>query len=165
MSKVFVGVGSNINKTRNFRSCLNALQQLFRDIHKSSVYQSAAIGFCGDDFYNMVVSFESTLTPEYLSRVFFEIEKKHGRKRGKDQFVSRELDLDLLLYDDLVINKNGVCLPHKDLDQYAFALKPLQEIAGDLIHPRTGECFNELWQNFELKIPIKHIPFVWNAEN
>ena len=162
MANVFVSVGSNINKTYNLRSCLNTLQQIFRNIQKSSVYQSAAMGFNGDDFYNMVVSLETTLTPEYVNWVFFEIEKKHGRKRGKDQFVSRELDLDLLLYDDLIIDDINVRLPHKDLTQYAFVLKPMQEIAGDLIHPKIGTSFAELWQHFESQTLVKRISFEWD---
>ena len=165
MSRVFVGIGSNINKEDNLRSCLNTLSGLFRNIRKSSVYQSAAVGFEGDDFYNMVVSLETTLTPEYVNKVFFEIEKRHGRKRSKNQFVARELDLDQLLYDDLIINKNGLCLPHKDLARHAFALKPMQEIAGDLIHPKIGIRFSELWQHFEQKTPIRRISFSWHSEN
>ena len=161
MSQVFVGIGSNINKAHNLRSCLSTLQQIFRNIRKSSVYQSAAIGFEGDDFYNMVVSLETTLTPETVNDLFFEIEKRHGRKRGKNQFVSRELDLDLLLYDDLIVNKGRIHLPHKDLSKYAFVLKPMAEIAGDLVHPEIGRRFSELWQHFEEQTSIKRVPFMW----
>lgn len=163
MSRVFVGIGSNIDKTYNLRSCIGTLQQIFRDIRMSSVYQSIAVGFDGDDFYNMVVSLETTLTPRCVNSVFAEIEKRHGRKRGKNQFVARELDLDQLLYDDLILDKDGVHLPHKDLTQYAFVLKPMAEIAGDLIHPKIGKRFSELWQQFEQQTPIKRIPFVWTT--
>ena len=165
MSRVFVSIGSNINKVHNLRSCLNTLQQTFRNIRKSSVYQSAAVGFKGDDFYNLVVSLETTLTPETVNAVFFEIEKKHGRKRGKNQFVARELDLDQLLYDDLILDKDGIRLPHIDLDRYAFVLKPMAEIAADLVHPKIGKHFGELWQHFEQPTPIKQIQFAWDAEN
>ena len=161
MSRVFVSIGSNINKEHNLRSCLNALQQIFRNIIKSWVYQSAAIGFEGADFYNMVVSLETTLTPSSVNRVFFEIEKKHGRKRSENQFVSRELDLDQLLYDDLIVDKNGVHLPHKDLDKHAYILKPMAEIAGDLVHPKVGQCFLELLQNLDRPEPITRVPFAW----
>lgn len=160
MAKVFVGIGSNINKEYNFRSCHNTLQQIFRDVRRSSVYQSAAIGFKGDDFYNMVVSLETTLTPRYVGEVFSEIEKKHGRKRGKNQFVSRELDLDLLLYDNLIIEEDGMCLPHKDLVRYAFVLKPMQELAGDLRHPRIGKTFTELWHGFDHQSPVERVSSV-----
>ena len=163
MSRVFVSIGSNINKEHNLCSCLNALQQIFRNIIKSSVYQSAAIGFEGADFYNMVVSLETTLTPSSVNRVFFEIEKKHGRKRSENQFVSRELDLDQLLYDDLIVDKNGVHLPHKDLDKHAYILEPMAEIAGDLVHPKTGQCFSELLQNLDHPEPITRVPFSWRV--
>ena len=161
MSRVFVSVGTNINKEHNLRSCLSALQQIFRNVIKSSVYQSAAVGFEGADFYNMVVSLETTLTPSNTNQVFFEIEKKHGRKRSENQFVSRELDLDQLLYDDLIVDKNGVHLPHKDLDKHAYILKPMAEIAGDLVHPKVGQCFSELLQNLDRPEPITRVPFAW----
>ena len=165
MSRVFVGIGSNINKEDNLRSCLNTLSGIFRNIRKSSVYQSAAVGFEGDDFYNMVVALETSLRPEYVSKLFFEIEKRHGRKRGKNQFVARELDLDQLLYDDLIVDKDGLRLPHKDLTRYAFVLKPMQEIAGDLIHPQIGMCFSELWKNFEQRASVECVSFAWDTEN
>ncbi len=161
MSRVFVSVGTNINKEHNLRSCLSALQQIFRNVIKSSVYQSAAVGFEGEDFYNMVVSLETTLTPSNTSQVFFEIEKKHGRKRGKNQFVSRELDLDQLLYDDLIVDDNGVRLPHKDLSKHSYILEPMAEIAGDLAHPKIGQCFSELLQNLDHPEPITRVPFAW----
>jgi len=161
---VYVGIGSNINKAHNLRSCVHTLQQIFRNIKKSSVYQSSAVGFNGDDFYNMVVRLETSLTPEYVSKVFFEIEKRHGRKRGKDQFVSRVLDLDLLLYDNLITDNNGLLLPHKDLMKHAFVLKPMQEIAGDLRHPKTGICFAELWEQCQQQALIKKISFSWAVD-
>ena len=161
MSRVFVSVGTNINKEHNLRSCLSALQQIFRNVIKSSVYQSAAVGFEGADFYNMVVSLETTLTPSNTNQVFFEIERKHGRKRGKNQFVSRELDLDHLLYDDLIVDDGEVYLPHKDLSEHSYILKPMAEIAGDLVHPKTGQCFSELLQNLDRPEPITRVPFVW----
>ena len=161
MSRVFVGIGTNINKEHNLRSCLNTLQQIFRNIIKSSVYQSAAVGFEGADFYNMVVSLETTLTPSSVNRVFFEIEKKHGRKRSKNQFVSRELDLDQLLYDDLIVDQNGVHLPHKDLSKHAYILKPMAEIAGELVHPKIDVRFSELWRHVDGQTRITRVPFVW----
>ncbi len=163
MSRVFVGVGTNINKAHNLRSCFSTLQQIFRKVVKSSVYQSAAVGFEGEDFYNMVVSFETTLTPSNINRIFFEIEKKHGRRRGKNQYASRELDLDQLLYDDLIVDTDEVYLPHKDLSKYSYTLKPMAEIAGDLVHPLIGKCFSELWHNLDRPAPITHVPFVWEV--
>ena len=161
MSRVYVGIGTNVDKERNIRSCFSTLQQIFRNVVKSSVYQSAAVGFEGEDFYNMVVSLDTTLTPSNINHVFFEVEKKHGRKRGKNQFVSRELDLDQLLYDDLIIDEDGLCLPHKDLSKYSHTLQPMAEIAGDLVHPVVGKCFSELWRQLPHPAPIIRVPFVW----
>ena len=161
MSKVFVGVGTNINKEFNLRSSLSALQQIFRNVVRSSVYQSATVGFEGEDFYNMVVSFETTLTPSSINRVFSEIERKHGRKRGESPFVSRELDLDLLLYDNLIAEENGIYLPHRDLSKHSYILEPMVEIASDLVHPKIGKSVSELLQNLDCPEPVARVPFVW----
>ncbi len=163
MPRVFAGIGTNIDKEHNLRSCFSTLQQIFRNVVKSSVYQSAAVGFEGEDFYNIVVCLETTLTPSSINRVFFEIEKKHGRKRGNNQFVSRELDLDQLLYGDLIVDTDAVYLPHNDLSKYSHTLKPMAEIAGDLVHPVIGKCFSELWKHLDSPQPITRIPFVWEV--
>ena len=164
MSQVFVSIGSNIDKEKNLRSCVKALQQTFRQCQLSSVYQSGAIGFEGDDFYNMVVSFETTLSPKIVNDVLLAIETQHGRVRGKNRFVSRELDLDQLLYDDLVLNENGVCLPRAEITQHAFILKPTAELAAHKVHPSIGKSFAELWNGFDQSCePLTHIPFEWRA--
>jgi len=165
MPRVFASIGSNINKAQNLRSCFHTLQQLFRDVQKSSVYQSAAIGFDGADFYNMVVSLETTLTPEHIAKLFSEIEDQHGRERRENPFVSRTLDLDQLLYGDVIVNENGIRLPHRDLTRYAFIVKAMAEIAGDVKHPQLGKTFAELWRNFEpSQTQIKRIAFDWQCE-
>ena len=92
----------------------------------------------------------------FTIQVLKKIESYHGRTRGKEKFESRTLDLDQLLYGDLVMQMDGVNLPHTDILRYNFVLKPLTELAGDVEHPEEEKTINELWgeqeDNGELNI-------------
>ena len=144
MAEVFVSVGSNIDKEKNVASCIRALRERFGTIKESSVYVSEAVGFDGDDFLNMVVSFETDMSPREVTHHLNAIEKQHGRVKGKNSLGPRQLDLDQLLYDDLVCNEDGICLPHKDIVENAFVIVPLAEISGSLKHPVLNVGYVEL---------------------
>lgn len=149
MARVFVGVGSNINPEENIRGGLVAMRRLFGDLIVSSVYQSTAFGFDGADFLNLVVAFDSDLEPARVAGSLRELEVRFGRPPKVPKFSSRTLDLDLLLYDDLVGPVAGQSIPRPDIIRFGFVLCPLAEIAGELCHPVTGERFRDMWNAFE----------------
>jgi len=144
MAVVFVSIGSNIDKQTNIQSCIRSLKKHFTNLQCSSVYLSKAFGFEGDDFYNMVASFQTTLSPQAVAQTLNDIERQHGRIKGEDSFVSRELDLDQMLYDDLVCDENSVCLPCAEITEHPFVLVPLSEIAPEGIHPVLGKSYADL---------------------
>ncbi|MDH3281532.1 MAG: 2-amino-4-hydroxy-6-hydroxymethyldihydropteridine diphosphokinase [Gammaproteobacteria bacterium] len=146
MPKVYVSIGSNIDPADNVRSAVAALRRKFDPLELSSVYASEPVGFDGAHFYNLVAAFETDLPLEDINRRLREIEDAHGRVRGGDKFDSRTLDLDVLLYGSLVDRERGI--PRHEIDQYAFVLKPLAEIAGDETHPGTGCTFKCMWERF-----------------
>lgn len=148
MAEVFVSAGSNVDKENNIPSCVAALRGRFGAVRTSSVYRSPAVGFEGDDFFNMVVSFETAAPPEDVARILRLIEKAHGRTRGKDSFAPRRLDLDQLLYGDLVCERDGLCLPRKEITEHAFVIVPLAELNGDAKHPVLGISYNEVKDGF-----------------
>ncbi len=148
MPRVFVGIGSNIEKERLLPSGIRQLHAYYHPLTVSTIYESPAIGFTGDSFYNVVAAFD---TEDPLDRVLANlknIENSHGRKRGHARFSPRTLDLDLLLYGDLVTRESALPIPHPDITQYAFVLRPLAEIAPDRRHPETGMTFKAMWRRF-----------------
>ena len=149
MPRVYVGLGSNIEPHKNLRLGVRELRSRYGDVDLSPVYQSEPHGFAGDDFLNLVAGFDADDRPEEIQR---EIELVHdlaGRSRAGDKYVARTLDIDLLLYDDLVIEGPEVRLPRKDVLEYSFVLRPLSELDPALVHPLSGRRMDEHWQAFD----------------
>lgn len=149
MTTIYISLGSNINPDVNIRSGLKALQSYFGELLVSSVYENSPIGFEGDDFYNLVVRAETDKDLHSVIKTLREIELKNGRVRNSTRFSSRTLDMDLLLYGDMIAREQEVTVPRDEITKYAFVLGPLAEIAGQETHPVSGECYADLWQTFD----------------
>ena len=145
MPEVFVGVGSNVDRETNIRSGLAALGLAFGELQLSPVYCSAAVGFAGEDFLNLVIRFNTELSVAELGLRLRAIETAHGRGTSMPKFSSRTLDLDILLYGDASGEIDGVTLPREEVVYNAFVLRPLAELAPQSRHPRLGKTFAELW--------------------
>lgn len=148
MARVYLGLGSNIDRERNIASALLELREIFAELTVSTVYQCPAVGFDGEDFYNLAVGFDTDLDVHEVSRELHAIEDRHGRERNRSHYSDRTLDIDLLLYDDLVVKEKGLALPRREIERYAFVLRPLAEIAPDFRHPVTDITIAELWSAF-----------------
>lgn len=147
MAKVYLGLGSNVDAERNLPLGIRELERRYGKLALSPVYRSAAVGFEGDDFLNLVAALETTASP---AEIHDEIERIHdiaGRDRGAARYSTRPLDIDLLLYDDLVLERPQ--LPRDDVLRYSFVLRPLAELAPALVHPQTGRTMREHWQSFD----------------
>lgn len=149
MASVYVSIGSNIDRERNIRSGLRMLNRYFGALQLSSLYDSEAIGFDGAAFYNLVAGFETSLAVAELVARLRDIEDAHLRRRDGPRFSSRTLDIDLLLYDDLIIDTGEIRLPRAEILYNAFVLAPLAEIAPQLQHPLTGQDYATLWRQFD----------------
>ncbi len=99
----------------------------------------------GNDFLNQVLCLKTNNSAESIIKIIKNIEKKIGRKERKEKFSEREIDIDLLIYDQVVGRVSGKEIPHKDIDLYRFVLEPLLEIAPNLIHPKHQKKISELW--------------------
>lgn len=147
--RVWLSLGSNISPTENIAAAIVDLRAQFGDLVISPVYESAAMGFSGDNFLNLVVGMETSLTPHALARDLRTIEERHGRVRGMDKFSSRTLDIDLLTFGDQVIDDGVIQVPRREILRYAFVLLPLSEVAGEERHPQTGQTYRAHWQAFD----------------
>ena len=145
MARVAVSIGSNLDRERNVRDALAALGKIFGELSCSPVYESAAYGFDGPPFYNLVVVFETVLNVHAVRGEFQAIENDQGRKTGEQRSGSRSLDLDLLLYDDVVFHNQGLDVPRREIFEHAYVLKPLADVLPATPHPVTGESFADIW--------------------
>ena len=160
MATIYISLGSNIDREVNTRAGVSALRRVFGELRLSSVYESESVGFDGDAFLNMVIACDVDMSVHETNRVLREIEDANGRDRTGPKFSSRTLDLDLLLYDNLVLNEKGLILPRGEILKNAFVLWPLAELAPNLCHPESGKTYNKLWSEFDkTKENLKPVAF------
>jgi len=151
MAVVYISLGSNINREKNIRQAERALEKEFGALTFSPVYETEAVGFDGDNFYNSVVAFNTQENVQYVAQALKAIEDSFGRDRTQPKFSARVIDLDLLLYDDLILRADGIHIPREEILYNAFVLKPLVDIAGTMIHPEEGRSFQSIWDSSDLK--------------
>jgi 2-amino-4-hydroxy-6-hydroxymethyldihydropteridine diphosphokinase len=158
MPQVFVAAGSNVAPTENMLLATCELKRTFADIRFSPWYQNKAAGFEGSDFINLVAAFTTELPVDELLLVLRGIESLCGRPRGAPRWAPRSMDLDVLLYGDLVCKRPGLTLPRPDLLVRAYVLGPLFDLAPELTHPTAGVTIGELWRRFDQSShPLKRV--------
>lgn len=148
MARVYLSLGSNLEPRRYLNAALVELRERFGALAVSPAYRSKSVGFDGADFVNLAVGLDTELSPEALNEWLHALEDRHGRRRDVPRFSDRTLDVDIVLYGDLVLRGEGhLDIPRKEL-RHAFVLKPVADIAPDLRHPVSGESMAELWAAF-----------------
>ncbi|HJS89354.1 MAG TPA: 2-amino-4-hydroxy-6-hydroxymethyldihydropteridine diphosphokinase [Steroidobacteraceae bacterium] len=149
MPKVYIAAGSNIEPERYLAMAVRELERQFPGARFSPWYRNPAVGFEGADFINLVAGFETELTiSEVLARLHA-IEALCGRPREAPRWAPRSMDLDVLLYGDLVCQEPHLKLPRPDLLKRAYMLGPLAALAPEVVHPTAGKTIGELWQRFD----------------
>ncbi|MDV3504068.1 2-amino-4-hydroxy-6-hydroxymethyldihydropteridine diphosphokinase [Marinobacter sp. M-5] len=162
-ARVYISIGSNINRELYITSALDALAEWFGELIISPVYESEAVGFDGSPFYNLVVGVDTHWSVGELSRRFKQLEADNGRRRNVPKFSARTLDLDILTYDNAVGEVDGVELPRSEILRNAFVLWPLAEVAPDALHPRCGQSYRQLWQDYRSNQRLWPVDFTWQG--
>ncbi len=159
MARVYLSLGSNLEPERYLRAALDELRARFGELQVSPAYRSRSVGFDGADFVNLAVGLETELPPQALNDWLHALEDRHGRRRDVPRFSDRTLDVDIVLYDDLVTQGPGhLDIPRKEL-RHAFVLKPIADIAPGLRHPVGGQSMAELWAAFPAASePLEPVP-------
>lgn len=161
MGVAYLSLGSNIAPGHNLRAALVALRGRFGAVALSPVYRTEAVGFAGDAFLNAAARIESDLDPHALDAWLHALEDAQGRRRDVPRFSSRPLDIDLLLYDDVVLRGAGnLELPRPELAEQAFVLRPMAELAPALVHPTLGRSLASLWDDFADKPAMTRVDLI-----
>lgn len=145
MARACLSLGSNLDPEAHMRAAIAALRDRFHDVRVSAVYRTRAVGFEGGDFLNAAAVVGTDLEPEALDAWLHALEDTHGRDRSGPRFGDRTLDIDLVLYDERIVEGPGHLRVPRDELRHAFVLRPLAEIAPDVVEPRSGCTLAQLW--------------------
>lgn len=164
MADIYISLGTNIDRAYHVKHGLKALAATFNipfeTLSLSSLFESEAVGFSGTAFYNMVIGIKTQCDVDQVANKLREIEINYGRTVDAKKFSPRTLDLDLLLYDNLIINTPAQ-LPREEIKTNAFVLWPLSEIAPSLVHPELKINYKTLWQSYNKA--SQHLKIIQNC--
>jgi 2-amino-4-hydroxy-6-hydroxymethyldihydropteridine diphosphokinase len=164
MPRIYLGIGSNIERERHVAIALDALAARFGEVAVSPVYEAPALGFDGDPFLNLVVGVDGELPLRSLADELRALERAHGPPPNATRNSPRRLDIDILTYGDRVGVEEGVELPRGEILTSAFVLRPLAALAPGDRHPACGETYATLWDRFDQAAqPIRAVPFAWRG--
>jgi len=147
MSTAWLGLGSNVNAENHIRAGIKELEEKFENVSLSPVYTSTSVGFDGDDFINLVARVETDMHPLELREYLRDLEDRYGRKRNVPKFSDRVLDIDILLYDDLILRSPVLEMPRGEIMKFAHVLKPLADLEPDLVHPTELRSMADIWES------------------
>ena len=160
MSKVYLSIGSN----KGNRSVLinKAIDEIEKKvgiiISRSSIYQSKSWGFDSNDFYNLCLLIDTDIMPKSLLINLKKIEKSMGREDIDGSYSDRFIDIDILFYDNIIIDSEDLKIPHPKIEIRKFVLVPMLEIADDYVHPILNKTIRQLDNECDDQgIPLKII--------
>ncbi|WP_337879737.1 2-amino-4-hydroxy-6-hydroxymethyldihydropteridine diphosphokinase [Rheinheimera sp.] len=160
MALIYISVGSNIERERHIAAAYLELHALFGPLRCSRVFESEAVGFVGDPFYNLVIEAHTALAVADCISALKSLEQRYGKAAASPKFCGKTLDLDLLTYDALICQQ-PLELPRAEILKNAFVLWPLAELAPEQLHPVLQQSYQSLWQAYQEQQQLWPIEFVW----
>lgn len=158
MATVYLSLGSNLgDRVQNLKEAIKRIERSDKiSIKKiSSVYETDPVGYENQPwFLNLVLQVDTSLAPCPLLEQLLSIEEQMGRKRG-EKWGSRNIDVDVLFYDDLIVDSDDLTIPHPRMHERRFVLVPLAQIAPRLFHPFLKKNVRELLENGEDNSRVK----------
>lgn len=171
MDKIaYLSIGSNLgDRFANIENAIALIQeQLGTVILKSSIYITEPVGFSADlDFFNLCIAIETNSSPTELLEKLKSIEKQLGRNKKSVNgiYESRLIDIDIILFGNIIVNDSQLNIPHKKYLERMFVLKPLAEIAADIIDPIKGKTIKQLFNEYPDQSDIKIYKKKFNQTN
>ncbi|MFC6336883.1 2-amino-4-hydroxy-6-hydroxymethyldihydropteridine diphosphokinase [Pseudomonas sp. CCM 7891] len=162
LTQVYLGLGSNIERETHLCAGLDALAGFLTDVRCSAVFESQPVGIKSGPFFNLVVSAYTDLPLMELDRRLKFIEADNGRYAPDRKGLP--LDIDVLLYGELVGNFDGLVLPRAEILKNAFVLWPLSLMAPDRTHPEAGKTFAALWRDAQIDQVLAPVAFEWRDQ-
>ena len=146
MSKVYFSIGSNKgNRSQLINEAIDKIDIYIGRVElKSSIYQTQSWGFESNNFYNICLLIESSLSVESIFNKILKIEKDMGRLKSGNKYSDRCIDIDILFVEDIIVNNKNLIIPHPRLHLRNFVLTPMLDIAPDLIHPILNKSIKQL---------------------
>jgi len=143
---VYFSIGSNKgNRSGLINEAIDKIDIIIgKVVLKSSIYETKSWGFNSNNFYNICILLESTLTPELILNKILTIEKDMGRLKTTDQYSDRCIDIDILFFDNMIVNSKSLEIPHPRIQLRKFVLTPMLELTPDLIHPILNKSIRQL---------------------
>ena len=145
MTRAYLSLGSNLEPEHHLRAALDELRARFGRVDVSPAYRFSAVGFEGPDFLNLAAAIDTDLDVHALNDWLHALEDRHGRCRDVPRFSSRTLDVDIVLFGDQVLSGAGNLQVPRDELKHAFVLRPLADIAAQVMHPVLHTTIGELW--------------------
>ena len=161
-STTYLSLGSNVgDRTDNLKNAINSIENLIGKVNKiSKFYENPAVGFDGNNFVNICIEVVTFLSPNDLLNSLLNIENEYGRRRLKSgEYSSRIIDIDIIFYENLSINQNGLVIPHPRMQSRHFVLIPMCDLNPDFIHPILGLKTSKLLDDLEIRNDIVDINF------
>ena len=148
-NRVFIGVGSNEgDRLAHISNAIKALSAVngVQVVQMATIIETEPVGGPPQDPYlNTVVELDTALVPHELLGALKAIEQRLGRAPASEQWAPRPIDLDILLYDEVVLDEPALTIPHPRMHQRRFVLEPLAQVAPDVVHPVLKQSISQLF--------------------
>ncbi|MCY4263267.1 MAG: 2-amino-4-hydroxy-6-hydroxymethyldihydropteridine diphosphokinase [Gammaproteobacteria bacterium] len=151
MPLITLSIGSNRNPYSNVRRAVGLLREQFINLHCSTVYESSAVGFKGDNFLNLVAYTNVDAPLVEINCFLKELENHLERDRSQPRFSARPMDIDILTWGMVTGKVDGVVLPRAEILKHAFVLKPLADLLPQECHPESKKSYTQLWQELGVR--------------